>query len=157
MPGSAKRHVNVKNAEIVRRSDYRAVLETITAEGECPFCEERLGRHHRSPILFKTKYWMATTNAWPYEGSRHHFLLIARAHIERAEALAADAWKDLGAAYRKLVREHSITGATLFMRSGRTDMTGATVAHLHAQIVTGVPHGAETETITALIGFKKKK
>lgn len=150
-------HVNVKNAGLARRADYKKVLETITDEDACPFCEERLMRHHRKPILFKTAHWIATQNAWPYEGAKHHFLLIARRHLERAEGLSADAWKDLGVAYARLVRKHRLAGATLFMRSGQTTMTGATVAHLHAQVVSGVPHSKATRPLSALIGFKKKK
>jgi len=153
----AKPQVNVKNASLAKRDDYSAVLARIIKEGRCPFCEENLFTHHRKPLLFKTKYWLVTENAWPYKGTKHHFLLIARVHVEKSEQLPAGAWEDLGRAYKKLTTIYKIPGASLLMRSGDMKRTGATVRHLHAQVIMGVPHGKDTTSINALVAFAKKK
>ena len=152
-----KPQVNVKNASLARRTDYSAVLAQIIKEGRCPFCEVNLFTHHRKPLLFKTKYWLVTENAWPYKGTKKHFLLIARTHVEKSEELPAHAWEDLGRAYKKLTTVYKLPGASLLMRSGDMERTGATVRHLHAQVMMGVAHGKNTVSINALVAFGTKK
>lgn len=149
--------VSINNALLVSRSDYADALTRIVEEGHCPFCEENLFRHHSEALLFKTTHWLATRNAWKYEGAKHHFLLIYRKHTENAAELPDSAWTDLGKAFAKLSKEHGLTGCTLFMRSGDMRRTGASVRHLHAQIVMGALRTKDTQPITALIGFKGKK
>jgi ATP adenylyltransferase len=150
------RRVDVQNARTRARGDYAQALAKIEADGICPFCEAHLPKHHTKPILFRNEHWLVTENAWPYDGTRHQFVLIFRGHIESAEELPRGAWESLGSAYRQLVAEYRIEGATLILRTGRTDFTGASVAHLHAQIISGGRREADSELIRALVGFKAK-
>ncbi len=76
------RAVDIENAVVVPRNDYARVLRTIITNGFCPFCEKHLFKHHRQPLIYKSKYWLVTKNSWPYKGSRYHFLFIIRPHIE---------------------------------------------------------------------------
>ena len=148
------RPVDVRNASTRARGDYAQALAKIEADGVCPFCEAHLPKHHSKPILFRNAYWLVTENAWPYEGTRHQFVIIYRDHIESAEALPPGAWEALGSAYRQLVKEYRLEGATLLLRTGMTDFTGASVAHLHAQLISGGRRDADSELIRALVGFK---
>lgn len=150
-----KRTVDVGNAVIVPRTDYEQVLHSIIAKGFCPFCEEHLFKHHRKPVEYKTRHWLATKNAWPYEGSRYHFLFITRAHIEAIEDVPVTVWSDLQKLYKKVVRGNNIKGATLMIRSGDTRYTGASVNHLHVHLVSGSPRTKNTKPIKALVGFSK--
>jgi len=154
MKKSSGKQVDVKNAEIVRREEYVKVLDKIIKEGMCPFCEENLMKHHTQPILFKSKHWLVTKNAWPYEGTQYHFLLIARTHVECIEKISKEAWSDLHKHWNKLQREHKFNGGTFFIRSGNVIMTGATVRHLHANIVVGKQRDDKAESIRTVIGFK---
>lgn len=149
--------VNVANAGVLPRSGYSDVLKKIVGEEICPFCEQNLLKHHPKKILFKNSGWIVTENAWPYEGSKKHFLLITRKHIENVDKMTPVLWTQLGAAYKKLCKEYSIKGSSLFMRSGDTRYTGATVRHLHAQIIIGSPRTKDSLPITALVGFGTKK
>lgn len=149
--------VNVKNAGVLPRSNYADVLTEITRQGFCPFCEEHLMKHHRKPVLFKNKSWLVTENAWPYEDSKKHFLLIARAHLADAAQLSPQGWAHLGAAFKRLTKDYKLRGASLVMRSGDTRYTGATVQHLHAQVVMGSPRKEHSFPLHALIGFGTKK
>jgi diadenosine tetraphosphate (Ap4A) HIT family hydrolase len=149
-----KRHVDRKNAAVLKRSDYTQTLDAITAGGFCPFCEEHLFKHHRRPLIYKSKYWLVTENTWPYKGSRFHFLFITRTHIETTEGMPSAMWADLQKLYRKLVRANGIEGATLMIRSGNTKFTGASVNHLHAHLVAGSPRTKKAKPIKALIGFE---
>jgi len=148
------RQVDVQNANTRVRSEYAQALAKIDEAGVCPFCEEHLENHHGKPILFSNAHWIVTENAWPYEGVRHQFVLIAREHIESAELLVPEAWGALGSAYRRLVADYQLKGATLLLRTGMTEFTGASVAHLHAQVISGGPRKKDSELLRALVGFK---
>ena len=150
-----KKQVDVENAGIVPRDDYEQVLRDIIAAGFCPFCEEHFFKHHRKPIEVVTKHWLVTENTWPYKGSRFHFLFIARTHVEKTEGLSPAAWADLQTQYRALVKRYRIKGATLFIRSGDMEMTGATVTHIHAHLVGGGRRTKNPKPIKALIGFEQ--
>ncbi len=152
-----KPQVDIANSTVAPRAGYTDTLQKITDEGICPFCEKNLLRHHSKPILFKNKAWIVTKNAWPYEGSKHHFLLISRTHIEDAKDMSPDEWKMLGSAYRKLSKDYKLKGATLFMRTGDTRYTSASVKHLHAQVISGSARTEKSSLITALVGFGSKK
>lgn len=147
--------VDVQNARTRAHGDYADSLVEIAKGGHCPFCEEHLSTYHQKPILFRDACWLVTENAWPYDGARHQFLVIARRHLEAAEDLTPAAWEALGAAYRRLVGDYGLAGATLFLRSGLTDFTGASVAHLHAQVISGGRRRPDGELIRALVGFKE--
>ena len=151
------RPVDVQNAMTRARGDYAQTLAKIEADGVCPFCEAHLPKHHKNPILFRNAHWIVTENAWPYDGTRHQFVIINRDHIESAAELPSGGWETLGSAYRRLVEEYRLEGATLLLRSGMTDFTGASVAHLHAQLISGGRREADSELIRALVGFKAKQ
>jgi ATP adenylyltransferase len=150
------RRVDVQNASTRAHGDYARALAKIDEDGVCPFCEAYLPQHHPKPILFRNPHWIVTENAWPYDGTRHQFLIINKDHIESAEELPPGAWEALGSAYRQLVKDYRLAGATLLLRTGRTDFTGASVAHLHAQLISGGQREGDSELIRALVGFKAK-
>jgi diadenosine tetraphosphate (Ap4A) HIT family hydrolase len=147
--------VDLGNANVVVRGDYIKVIEEIIAGGFCPFCEEHIFTHHRQPILQKTEHWLVTENAWPYKGTRHHFLIIARGHVEKTEDLSAAAWIDFHEVYQWLIKSYGLAGATLMIRSGETMVTGASVNHLHAHLIVGNPRAKDSKPIKALVGFEQ--
>jgi diadenosine tetraphosphate (Ap4A) HIT family hydrolase len=56
--------------------------------------------------------------------------------------------------YRALVKERRLEGATLMIRSGATEITGASVNHLHAHLIVGVPRTKNTQPVRVLVAFK---
>ncbi|MFH1178216.1 MAG: HIT domain-containing protein [bacterium] len=150
-----KKQVDTGNAKVVPRGDYTQTLEEIAAGGFCPFCEEHFFKHHRKPLLHRSTHWFVTENSWPYEGTRFHFLLITREHVEGIEKMSVAILLDLQNVYRQLVDEFSLHGATLMIRSGDTKITGASVNHLHAHLIVGAPRTEHSKPIKALVGFEK--
>ena len=150
-----EKQVDVENALVVKRDEYVRTLEEIVAAGFCPFCEEHLFKHHFKPILYKTEFWIVTENSWPYAGTQFHILFISRRHVEKMEELSATELIDFQFLHRKFVKEHEIEGATLFIRSGDTEITGASVVHLHAHLVVGGPRKKNAKPIKALVGFEQ--
>ena len=48
-----------------------------------------------------------------------------------------------------------IAGGGFFMRFGDHQYTGATIAHLHAHIISGIKQGKKTEKIKVPLAYKK--
>ncbi len=129
--------VNPNNAARVGGQIYADVIKDIAERGECPFCPENLASNHKNPILHETDNWLLTDNMYPYEGAAEHLLIIHRDHIETIDEIIPEAWSELQliVGYAKKLRD--IKGGALLMRFGETAYTGASVAHLHAQLVAG--------------------
>ncbi len=127
--------LNLNNA---RKKTQRVTMERIIKDGVCPFCENNFTKYHTKPILFKTKYWIVTENAWPYECTKNHFLLVYRPkHLEKSIELEKEAYADFKEIIERLEKERGMEFGTLLMRFGDMSQTGATVKHIHAQLIQG--------------------
>lgn len=135
--------INIENS---RTDDQRDVMEQISKDGVCPFCRENFETYHSKPILFETEHWVVTENAWPYEHTKEHYLLVAKEHVTHVSALKLEAWQNLYECIARLEKEESLERGTLLMRFGDSTITGATVDHLHAQIVVGESKGTPVMT-----------
>lgn len=126
--------VNTSNGK--RNPGYFKVLQKIEEEGICPFCEENFLIHHPKKILFKTKYWIVTTNGWPYKATKNHFLMVYRPkHISHIEEMPKAAFQDKLDIIKKLTKDEGVQGGTLMMRFGASHHTGASVEHLHFHLI----------------------
>ena len=128
----AKKFVDMDNA---RLDDQREVMKDIIDADHCPFCLENLQKYHKQPILKDGKYWLLTTNQWPYAHTKVHLLLIYKTHVERLSELDPAAGVELLELAQWAEKEFSIPGGGLALRFGDTDYSAGTVAHLHAQLL----------------------
>lgn len=135
------KYVNRKNAvrppHTSHQNGYQKVINEIQADGICPFCLENLKKYHKNPILQQTEHWIVTYNMYPYVGAKKHFLIIHKQHISNINELPPEAWADLHELVGAIVKKNKIKGAAFLLRFGDTDYTGASVSHLHAQLVMG--------------------
>ena len=129
--------VNKENTNNRPDGKYSDVIKDISESEICPFCPEHLRSIHPKPITNETEFWLGSENAYPYDHTKHHMLVIHKAHIEHIRELPPDAWVDLDRILEEIIEEREIQGATLIMRFGSTALTGASVSHLHAQLVSG--------------------
>ncbi|PIR59223.1 MAG: hypothetical protein COU69_01400 [Candidatus Pacebacteria bacterium CG10_big_fil_rev_8_21_14_0_10_56_10] len=127
-----RRFVDISNA---RHDDQRDVMRRIIAAGHCPFCRQNLERYHTPPIIKEGKYWLITTNKWPYRHTRHHWLLIGLEHWESFAEAPAAAGAELFELVAWLERQHNLPGGGVAIRFGDTDYSAGTVKHLHAQVI----------------------
>jgi len=132
---------------------YQKVIDAISEDGVCPFCPENLLTYHECPIDQESKYWVVTNNMYPYKGTREHALVIHKAHIETVEEISPEGWVDFLDVIKGATKRLRLEGASLLMRYGSTDYTGASVAHLHAQIVSGSGNPKD-EPLLARLGNK---
>jgi diadenosine tetraphosphate (Ap4A) HIT family hydrolase len=84
-------------------------------------------------MIFEGRFWNVTRNSFNYQGAEHAFLIIYKWHVASlTETVRPESDIELMQIVRMLVQEFKIPGATLMMRFGDTDRTGASVTHLHA-------------------------
>lgn len=126
--------MNIKNA---RQPLQIENMKKIAEGGFCPFCPEHMKKHHEPPILKTGTHWYVTPNMHPYDNTAHHFLIVTNAHLTDSRDLSPAAWVELQELTNWIITEHNIECGTLIMRSGDMSKTGATVLHLHAQLIVG--------------------
>ena len=93
-------------------------------------------------------------NSWPYAGARIHGLLIAEAHKERFEELTPKDFSAVSRLTRWFIQHYRIRGGGLLLRFGDPGYTGATVRHLHFQIIepARAAKGGKVKTVQFPIG-----
>lgn len=145
-----REHVNTNNA---RLEDQKNALDKIRDGNFCPFCSrEYMETEHPHPIILENDHWFATKNRWQYEGAKVHLLLVYKGdHITHTKELSDKAWTSLREITNRLCDQFSIPGGTFIMRFGDSQYTGATVTHLHAQIVSG-PGESGADPILVRVG-----
>lgn len=133
----SKDFVNLDNTKNRPEGAYGKVLGKIIEDGVCPFCPEYLAQYHPHPVIKEGEHWLYTKNAYPYKGAVHHFLVIHKAHIKDFQDITPAAWLELQELINTLTHDHNIQGGAVVCRFGDTKYNGASVAHLHAQIIVG--------------------
>lgn len=131
-----KSFVNIGNGR-PEGDPYNDIISDIASKGVCPFCPEHLHVYHKLPIIHETDNWLLTDNMHPYENAVEQLLIIHRSHIETIAEISSKGWEELSTIINAAGILRAIKGATFLMRYGDTASTGASVTHLHAQIVTG--------------------
>lgn len=139
--------VSIQNA---RPGVYENVIKDIAEKKVCPFCPEQIHQFHQNPID-RRSYWLVTDNMYPYKPSRHHALFIHIAHIEHISDVTAEAWVELSEIIKEQTNGRGMSGGTLIWRFGDTRFTGASVTHLHANLVQSDP---EHEDYDSAVGLK---
>jgi len=144
--------VNTNNTQQRPDGKYNSIIADIQKDGVCPFCPDQLKKYHKNPIIEETKYWIVTDNMYPYKNVKDHILFIYKKHIENIQEMSPEAWQELNKIFLKSIDRSGIPGGTLFMRFGNTRFTGASVAHLHAHLVSSNPDNPEYTPVLTRIG-----
>ncbi|MEI6864071.1 MAG: HIT domain-containing protein [Candidatus Adlerbacteria bacterium] len=131
---TVKKGTRVVNPRFAKSPEYKAVIGAIADTKLCPFCPENF-RYHKHPILKKGRGWILTENSWPYKNTQKHFIIISLKHKEKLVQLSTSDIKEILELSKWAVKKFDLKGGALNMRFGDTDYTGATVAHLHAHLI----------------------
>ena len=130
-----KQKTSFINLANTREEKQKSVMEEIAEAKHCPFCRENLCKYHQQPILKEGKFWIVTTNQWPYPHTKHHFLLIYKVHAVNFSDLSPAAGQELFELSAEIEESYQIKGGGLAIRFGDTDYSAGTVNHLHAQLI----------------------
>ena len=118
-----------------RFDDQREVMKQIIRDGVCPFFPENLRRYHKQVIHSEGDYWILTDIQWPRENTRIHLLAIYRQHAESLSDISPEAGRELIQFLQWAEKHFGMKGGAFFLRFGDTSYSGATVKHLHVQLV----------------------
>ncbi len=110
-------------------------MRTIREKGHCPFCPENLSLYHKEPITWKGKHWVLTDNQWPYPDKNIHKLVILKKHAEDLSELDSGAGDELIKIADMVEKETGVSGGGIGFRFGNPLLSGATIKHLHFQII----------------------
>jgi len=117
-----------------KTKEYKKILEKIIKTNKCPFCPDNF-KYHKKPILKKYQGWLATTNSWPYKNTQYHFVLIPLKHKVNFSDLNDKDFQAVKYLVNWLIKKYKLKGAGLALRFGEQKYTGATVRHLHFQLI----------------------
>jgi ATP adenylyltransferase len=144
--------VNSDNTAYRPDSTYRGVIDQIKKDGVCPFCPDYFSKYHKNPILKQGIHWLLTNNMYPYEGTKQHVLILHKAHIETLNEISPEAWTELKTLVDAFIKDVGLPGGTLLMRFGDTRYTGASVRHLHANLVSPDGENPDRKPIITRVG-----
>ncbi len=126
--------------EAARSDDQRAYMEDLEERGICVFCPES----RRAEVDFETDNFYVTHNAWPYKGTREHWLIVPKAHVRAFDELPDESGAELWAIKRRLKERAAAAATATVERSGDMRYNGGSVAHLHIHFVVLEPSPAKT-------------
>jgi len=144
---SNKAGIEKRNA---KTKDYRKTLEKIIKTNKCPFCPDNF-KYHKKPILKKINGWIATSNSWPYNNTKFHFVLIPIKHKTNFSDLNTQDFQTVKYLVNWLNKKYKIKGGGLILRFGDQNLTGATVRHLHFQLI--VPQLKPKSNLAKIVNF----
>lgn len=127
--------MSLLNHNNARHAEQKAVMAQIEADGVCSFCPEHMPTYHKHPIEKVGAHWYVTKNAWPYDHTAYHFLIVPNEHITDTSELSPEAWNELHTLQKWIVNEYNIANGTLMLRTGDMSKTGSSVLHLHAHFI----------------------
>ena len=145
------------NFRHARLPAQKAKMEELTKMKACPFCPKYLKAYHDNPIERTGKYWVVTKNDYPYDGIVYHYLIIYRQHIEHIKDISRPGFAELSDHLKWLSKKYKLPAGGLAIRFGDSDYTGASVAHLHAQLLVGGKVKAKNKNgvLNFPIGYKR--
>lgn len=103
----------------------------------CPFCSKGLKKIHKLPIEKETTDFFVTKNAFPYEGTLAHYLIIPKKHLKYISELNSDMWIQIGELFNWLTEKPNTQSGGFFIRFGDLHRTGSSIEHLHFQVISG--------------------
>jgi ATP adenylyltransferase len=126
-------------ADNYRTDEQLAEMRRLEAAGICLFCPEALRGHASQRVAFETRHWMVTPNAFPYQGTKLHLLVVPHRHANDMLDLDDDTLADFWSALRQIRSQFDLGHYGLGVRNGDCRFTGATIAHVHAHVLVGDP------------------
>lgn len=136
------KHLNMKSfvyEKNARSEDYKKKLQIIKELGIDPFARENINdpRFEVKKILYETEYWFVFENQHSYPDTKHQFVFVSQRYAEHFDQLPIGAFADLFAVGQQVCSDFKIPGGgfLMSMRFGDPKKSGATVLHLHAQIL----------------------
>jgi ATP adenylyltransferase len=118
-----------------REEEQLSRMEKLERDGVCIFCPEHFAAFNSEPVEIAGEHWYVAKNAYPYRGTRAHYLIVSNVHVRSFDELPDEAGAELWALKRELKQRLSPLAVTTVERSGDMRYNGGSVAHLHVHFV----------------------
>ena len=143
--------------ENARTEEQKKLMAQIESDGVCPFCSEHFRRYHPKPILKESDFWFVTENMSPYEGTKIHLIFVYKKHVTLTSEIEPEATKDLFELISWAEKKYRMVGGSFFVRFGKSEITGGSVDHFHAQLIVGNAKGTDKkyDKLKVKLGYKK--
>ena len=112
-------------------------MKELTEKGICFMCYENIKEYENNRIEFETKNWLVTPNAYPYDHTSLHLLLIPKVHVKTVSELSPESRAELTELVVEVEKRYKLDTYAYCMRSGDMRYNGGSVEHLHAHIIVG--------------------
>lgn len=123
------------NTSYARSGEQAEVMKEIVEGGYCPFCKENRDSAGVGDPLYETEHWTVVHDRWPYENTARHIVFIARPHVDYLSDMTVAVWTDAFRAISWACKEFEVPGGAIALRFGDSDLTGASVHHLHFHLI----------------------
>jgi diadenosine tetraphosphate (Ap4A) HIT family hydrolase len=130
---------NANSAEYKEKLDYLDLL------GVNPFAEEYLfdARFGEKELVLKTAHWTVFKNQHKYNNNvEHQIMFVSKQEVATLWDLPPQAFNGLRKVMKKVSTMLNISGGGFVSRFGVPEKSGATVKHLHLQLL--VPKDGHT-------------
>jgi ATP adenylyltransferase len=118
-----------------RSEEQRGRMAELQDAGVCVFCPEHFQTYNPEPVELRGEHWYVARNAYPYRGTRAHYLIVPHAHVAGFEELPDAAGAELWSLKRRLHESLRPLAVATVERSGDMRYNGGSVAHLHVHFV----------------------
>jgi diadenosine tetraphosphate (Ap4A) HIT family hydrolase len=143
-------YVNINNT---RNEEMRKRWEKYLEDDIDPFSRAEFEKCITEPIILEVKHWYVFKNEYPYDGRKYQFVIVTQIFFTDLDTLPDEVGLELKYVKIELSNMYGIKGSGLVMRLGDTSISGASVTHLHAQLI--VPE--ENKRVAAWFGSEKKE
>ena len=139
-----------------RGTEQKRRMNIAEKESICPFCKEGLVKIHQLPVLHEIDDMFITKSAFPYDGTKEHFMIIPKEHITDISKLTPKMWSAVGTLLKWAQDACDLSYGGLFIRFGDMTKTGSSVAHLHFQLLSGTKSEKDMDrkSLKIKLGYK---
>ena len=147
--------VNARHKEQIRR------MKLLKEQGRCYLCQEGSKEENTLPrISWESEHFYLTPNDFPQAGSTAHTMIVPKKHRVHPTDLTAVERIAIFEICEMVMEKFEIPGFSVYVRMGDMSYTGATLDHLHFQLIAGVPrtenHKVPEDVIYIPLGYKQK-
>ena len=138
-----------------RTPNYKSELVRIQRARLCPFCPGgKTLTEGKDPVIAQNSHWIAIDSHTPVKGAKTHWVIFPKKHKTRLSEVTVGDWHMFTDLLNELKKKFDVTGGAVYIREGDSEITGATVLHLHLNYV--VPDNEAEQAVCVFFGQYKK-
>ncbi len=123
------------NLEHARGDEQAEIMRRAEELDQCTFCPDFVEQDPNREIVHEGEHWFVTPNAFPYENTRLHLLVVPKRHVEHLGELTSEEGTELVGLLQWACDYYELDYGAVGMRFGDMEATGASLSHLHVHLI----------------------